>query len=98
MIAIQRREPRRAAMNLGGIDFNISAAIDFLLKLAPAASIIAAIIAARITFRNNRRLNAETIAKNHYREMLELLLKNSDVLYLGANRDSYSRLKANLQA
>jgi hypothetical protein len=85
-------------MNLGGIDFNISAAIDFLLKLAPAASIIAAIIAARITFRNNRRLNAETIAKNHYREMLELFLKNSDVLYLGANRDSYSRLKADLQA
>src|SRR3954447_5485341 len=81
-------------MNLGGIDFNISGAMDFLLKLALAASIIAAIIAAGITFRNNRRLNAQRIAKNHYREMLELFLRNSDVLYLGANRDSYSRLKA----
>jgi hypothetical protein len=79
-------------MNVGGIGLDFSGVTEFLLKLAPAASIIAA----RITFRNNRRLSAETIEKNHYREMLELFLKNSDVIYLGANRDSYSALKADL--
>ena len=70
--------------------------IDFLLKLAPAASIVGGIFAARVQLRNNRRINAETIAKNHYREMLELFLKNTDIVYLGSNPTSFSELKKDI--
>jgi hypothetical protein len=55
--------------------------IDFLLKLAPAASIVGGILAARVQLRSNRQINAVMIAKNHYREMLDAFLKNSDILY-----------------
>ena len=49
--------------------------IDYLIRLAPAASIVGGILAARVQLRNNRQLNAETIAKNHFREMLEVFSK-----------------------
>ena len=51
--------------------------IDFLLKLAPAASIVGGILAARVQLRSNRQINAVMIAKNHYREMLDAFLKNT---------------------
>jgi hypothetical protein len=70
--------------------------IEFLLKLAPAASIVGGIFAARVQLRNNRQINAETIAKNHYREMLELFLKNTDIVYLGSNTTSFSELKKDI--
>ena len=63
--------------------------IDFLLKLAPAASIVGGILAARVQLRSNRQINAVMIAKNHYREMLDAFLKNSDILYLGSNPTSF---------
>ena len=72
-------------------------AFDVIVKLAPAASIIAAIVAARFTFRNNRRLNAEIIAKNHYREMLRVFQSNTDILYRGMNEASYTQLKTDVE-
>ena len=82
------------AAELFGIGW--SEIIDFLLKLAPAASIVGGIFAARVQLRNHRQINAETIAKNHYREMLELFLKNADIVYLGSNPTSYSELKKDI--
>jgi len=70
--------------------------IDYLIKLAPAASIIGGIFAARAQLRNNRRINAETIAKNHYREMLEVFSKNTDIVYLGLNAASFAELKKDI--
>ena len=68
--------------------------IDFLVKLAPAASIVGGIFAARVQLRKNRQLNAETIAKNHYREMVDAFLKNTDILTLGSNATSFAELRA----
>jgi hypothetical protein len=70
--------------------------IDYLIKLAPAASIIGGIFAARAQLRNNRRINAETIAKNHYREMLDAFLKNADIVYLGTNPVAIAELKKDI--
>ena len=70
--------------------------IDFLLKLAPAASIVGGILAARVQLRSNRQINAVMIAKNHYREMLDVFLKNSDILYLGSNPTSFAELKKDI--
>ena len=70
--------------------------IDYLIKLAPAASIIGGIFAARAQLRNNRRINAETIAKNHYREMLDAFLKNADIVYVGLNPASFAELKKDI--
>ena len=67
--------------------------IDYLIKLAPAASIVGAILAARVQLRNNRQINAEVIAKNHYREMLDAFLKNTDVFFLGSNPTAFAELK-----
>jgi len=70
--------------------------IDYLIKLAPAASIVGGIFAARAQLRNNRRINAETIAKNHYREMLDAFSKNSDIVYMGSNAASFAELKKDI--
>jgi hypothetical protein len=70
--------------------------IDFLLKLAPAASIVGGILAARVQLKNNRQINAETIAKNHYREMLDAFLKNTDILLLGSNAAAFAELKKDI--
>jgi hypothetical protein len=70
--------------------------MDYLIKLAPAASIVGGIFAARAQLRNNRRINAETIAKNHYREMLDAFLKNADILYLGSNPAAFAELKKDI--
>ena len=83
-------------MTFSSIFSDASGIADFLVKLAPAASIVAAILAARITYKNNRKLNAETIAKNHYRQMLEIFLQNSDILLLGANAKAFEELKLDI--
>jgi hypothetical protein len=70
--------------------------VDFLIKLAPAASIVGGILAARVQLRNNRQINAELIAKNHYREMLDAFLKNPDLIYLGSNPTSFAELKKDI--
>jgi hypothetical protein len=77
-----------------GVDWN--EIIEFFLKLAPAASIVGGIFAARVQLRNNRQMNAETIAKNHYREMLDAFLKNTDILFLGTNPTSFAELKKDI--
>jgi hypothetical protein len=70
--------------------------VDYLLKLAPAASIVGGIFAARVQLRNNRQINNETIAKNHYREMLDAFLKNTDILFLGSNEKAFAQLKTDV--
>ena len=72
--------------------------VDVLIKLAPAVSIVGGIFAARITFRNNRQLNSETIAKNHYREALEQLLRNTDIAYRGVTAEGFAELKRDAPA
>jgi hypothetical protein len=79
---------------LFGVNWN--EIIEFFLKLAPAASIVGGILAARVQLRNNRQMNAETIAKNHYREMLDAFLKNTDILFLGTNPTSFTDLKKDI--
>ena len=74
----------------------LASAFDAIIKLSPAASIIAAIVAARFTFKNNRRLNAEIIAKNHYRKMLSIYQSNTEILYRGMNEVAYAHLKTDL--
>ena len=51
---------------------------------------------ARVQLRSNRQINAVMIAKNHYREMLDAFLKNSDILYLGSNPTSFAELKKDI--
>ena len=79
---------------LFGVDWN--EIVEFFLKLAPAASIVGGIFAARVQLRNNRQINAETIAKNHYREMLDAFLKNTDILFFGTNPTSFAELKKDI--
>lgn len=79
---------------LFGVDWN--EIIEFFVKLAPAASIVGGIFAARVQLRNNRQMNAETIPKNHYREMLDAFLKNTDILFLGTNPTSFTELKKDI--
>jgi hypothetical protein len=84
----------RLWQDYSGVDWNET--IEFLLKLAPAASIFWGIFAARVQLRNNRQINAETIAKNHYREMLDSFLENADILFLGTNPTSFTELKKDI--
>jgi len=83
-------------MAAGVFDVSWTQILDFFLKLAPAASIVGAILAARVQLRNTRQINAETIAKNHYREMLEAFLKNTDILSLGSNQTAFAELKKDI--
>ena len=50
---------------MAGLGLSWTEIFDYLIRLAPAASIVGGILAARVQLRNNRQLNAETIAKNH---------------------------------
>ena len=70
--------------------------LDVLAKLLPAGAIIGAVFGGRAQIRAARRANAVTIAKNHYREALDLFIKNSDIIYLGAKEDTYRELTANV--
>ena len=68
--------------------------VDLLVKLSPAASIVGALIAARVQFRNLQRINAETIAKNYYRSMLKTLFKEIDLVGRGNTREGLALLRA----
>ena len=70
--------------------------IDIISKLFPVLAILAAIGVARVQMKAARRATAMTIAKNHYRESLELFIKNSDIIFLGTKDDSYRQLVANV--
>ena len=68
--------------------------VDLLVKLSPAATIIGAIVAAKIQFRSLQRINAESIAKNDYRAMLETLLKEADLVGRGTTADGLAALRS----
>jgi hypothetical protein len=70
----------------------ISNLLDTFIKILPGLAILGGLIGAKIQLNANKRQTQITIAKNHYREMLELFLKNSDVLYRGAKDDDFSAL------
>lgn len=67
--------------------------LDVAVKLTPAASIIGAVAAARAQRINERRLNAETIAKNHFRQMLENFSEHSDLVFAGMTDAALAELK-----
>lgn len=70
--------------------------VDILAKFFPALAIVAGLVGARVQIRGAQRATAMTIAKNHYRETLELFTKNSDVAFLGSKEESYRALVANV--
>lgn len=69
-------------------------ALDLLIKLSPAITIVFGLAAAQVQWRRQQRLNAELIAKNHYREMIEHLLRNADLLVRGSTPEALERLRA----
>jgi hypothetical protein len=66
---------------------------DYAVRLLPGLAILGGLLGARLQVLENRRVAANTIAKNHYREFLELLLKNADIAYAGVNDESFSLLR-----
>lgn len=68
--------------------------LDLLVKLSPAITIVFGLAAAQVQWKRQQRLNAELIAKNHYREMLEQLLRNADLLGRGATPERFRELQA----
>jgi hypothetical protein len=72
--------------------------LDWVTKLLPAIAILVAVLVARMQLRAARRATAITIAKTHYRKMLNQLLENTDVLYRGATPEGFAELKADKAA
>jgi hypothetical protein len=69
--------------------------LDWIAKLLPAAAIIVAVFVARMQLRAARRATAISIAKNHYRKMLGIFQKNTDILYSGTTPEGFAALKKN---
>jgi hypothetical protein len=69
---------------------------DYFVRLLPALAVIGGLIGARMQLAENRRQNSIAIAKNYYREMLELFQNNTDILYAGINEEAMSRLEEDL--
>lgn len=67
--------------------------LDYLIRLLPGGTIVAAIIVARSQLRAARRATAITIAKNYYRELITICLYNADVTYRGATPEGLAALK-----
>ncbi len=70
--------------------------IDILAKFLPVIAILVAIVVARAQLKSARRATAVTIAKNHYRQTMELFTKNSDILFLGVKQQPYEMLVQNI--
>lgn len=66
---------------------------DLLIKLSPALTIIFGLAAAQIQWKRQQRLNALLIAKNHYREMLEQLMRNAQLLARGSTPELLDDLR-----
>ncbi len=66
---------------------------DVVAKLLPGTVFIAVLIAARLQILAASRATATTIAKNHYRKMLGLFLKHSEILYRGATNEALASLQ-----
>jgi len=69
---------------------------DYAVRLLPGLAIVGGLVGARLQILENRRVAANTIAKNHYREFLELLLANADIAYAGVTDESFSLLRKDL--
>ena len=68
-------------------------AFDVLIKLSPALTIIFGLLAAQVQWRRQRHLNAQLIAKNHYRKMLEQLTKHTALLARGSTPEHLEELR-----
>ncbi len=68
---------------------------DVAVKLAPALSILGGILAARAQLKNNRRINAEMIAKDHFRRMLREFSKQPELLFAGLTEAALDELRSN---
>ena len=66
---------------------------DVLIKLSPALTIIAGLFAAQVQWKRQQRLNALLIAKNHYRDMLEQLMRNAQLLARGSTPELLDDLR-----
>ena len=79
-------------MSVTLIDWSVRDVLDLLIKLSPAITIVFGLFAAQVQWKRQQRLNAELIAKNHYREMLEHLLRNSNLVERGITPQSLALL------
>ena len=75
-------------------DWSLRDVLDLLIKLSPAITIVFGLLAAQVQWKRQQRLNAELIAKNHYREMMEQLLRNADLVTRGATVEGLRELQA----
>ena len=66
---------------------------DLAVRLAPAATIVGAIIAGRSQLKNNRKINAEMIAKNHFRQMLQEFSRKPKLLFAGMTDPALAELR-----
>lgn len=78
-------------MNPGS--WSASDVFDVLIKLSPALTIIFGLFAAQVQWRRQRHLNAQLIAKNHYRKMLEQLTKHTALLARGSTPELLEELR-----
>jgi hypothetical protein len=62
------------------------------LQATPAIAIVAAIFTTRIQLQRQAFASRLIIAKNHYRDTLDLFLRNTDIIFLGTKSDSYKEL------
>ena len=82
----------RGAVSAFLTDWSLRDVVDLLIKLSPAITIVFGLLAAQVQWKRQQRLNAELIAKNHYREMLEHLLRNSNLVERGLTPQSLALL------
>lgn len=78
-------------MNFAG--WSASDVFDVLIKLSPALTIIFGLFAAQVQWRRQRHLNAQLIAKNHYRKMLEQLTRHTALLARGTTPELLDELR-----
>ena len=66
------------------------------VRLTPAVSIVGGLLVARAQLRNSRRINAEMIAKNHFRKMLREFRRQPDLLFAGITDSALEELRPNI--
>lgn len=78
---------------MSGAGWSASDVFDVLIKLSPALTIVFGLFAAQVQWRRQRHLNAQLIAKNHYRKMLEQLTKHTALLARGLTPELLEQLQ-----
>lgn len=71
---------------------------NLLSTLVPLVTLCAGVFLAYKQLKQSSRDVKVSIAKNHYRDTLNLFLENSDVVYLGTNAVSYGNLVKDISA